>query len=159
MVAAGTRRISTPAYSDAVEIDTLDRRLIHALRVSGRAGFRELAAVLGVSDQTDARRYRTLRERAGVRVVALPNPIRLGYEKWILRLHTAPDAAGPIAAALARRHDTTWVSIMSGGTEIGCNVEVPMTGDRDTLLLQKLPRTPRLVSVSAHWPFRTSPKA
>jgi DNA-binding Lrp family transcriptional regulator len=137
-----------------VEIDMLDRRIIHALRVYGRAGFREMAAVLGVSDQTVARRYRTLRERAGVRVVALPNPIRLGYEKWILRLHTAPGAAGPIALALARRSDTTWVSIMSAGTEIGCNVEVPVSdtsrGDRDTLLLQKLPRTPRLVSVSAH---------
>ena len=128
----------------------LDRRIIHALRVHGRAGFREMAAVLGVSDQTVARRYRTLRERAGVRVVARPDPIRLGYERWIIRLHTAPGAAEPIATALARRPDTTWVSILSAGTEIGCNVEVPVVGDRDSLLLQKLPRTPRLVSVSAH---------
>jgi len=109
-----------------------------------------LGAVLGISDQTAARRYRRLRERAGVRVVGLPNPIRLGYDKWIIRLHTAPDAAGPIAAALARRPDTTWVSILSGGTEIGCNVDSPAAAERDTLLLQKLPRTPRLVSVSAH---------
>lgn len=133
-----------------MELDTLDRRLVHALRVHGRAGFREIGGVLGVSDQTVARRYRRLREAAGVRVVALPNPIRLGYDKWIIRLHTAPDAAGPIATALARRPDTSWVSIMSGGTEIGCNVDSPAVADRDTLLLQKLPRTPRLVSVSAH---------
>jgi DNA-binding Lrp family transcriptional regulator len=133
-----------------MELDMLDRRLVHALRVHGRAGFRELGGVLGVSDQTVARRYRRLRESAGVRVIALPNPIRLGYDKWILRLHTAPDAAGPIANALARRPDTSWVSIMSGGTEIGCNVDSPAVADRDTLLLQKLPRTPRLVSVSAH---------
>jgi DNA-binding Lrp family transcriptional regulator len=133
-----------------VELDMLDRRLVHGLRVHGRVGFRELSVALGVSDQTVARRYRRMREGAGVRVVALPNSIRLGYDKWIIRLHTAPDAAGPIANALARRPDTRWVSIMSGGTEIGCNVETPATADRDTLLLQKLPRTPRLVSVSAH---------
>lgn len=133
-----------------MDIDSLDRRIIHALRVHGRAGFRELAAALGVSDQTVARRYRSLRERAGVRVIARPNPIRLGHENWILRLHTAPDAAGPIAAALARRPDTAWVSVLSGGTEISCNVSLPVTADRDSLLLQKLPRTPRLVSVSAH---------
>jgi DNA-binding Lrp family transcriptional regulator len=145
-----SRRISTSRYSRAVELDMLDRRIVNALRVHGRAGFRELGGVLGVSDQTVARRYRRLREGAGVRVIALPNPIRLGYDRWILRLHTAPDAAAPIANALARRPDTRWVSIMSGGTEIGCNVETPAAADRDTLLLQKLPRTPRLVSVSAH---------
>jgi DNA-binding Lrp family transcriptional regulator len=133
-----------------VEIDELDRRVTHALRINGRAGFREIGAVLGVSDQTVARRYRRLREEVGLRVVGLPNPVELGYETWLLRLRAAPDAARPIAAALARRPDTGWVSITSGGTEIACNVRVPAAADREALLLQKLPRTPRLVSVSAH---------
>jgi DNA-binding Lrp family transcriptional regulator len=133
-----------------VEIDTLDRQVIHALRVNGRAGYREIGAVLGVSDQTVARRYRRLREGAGVRVVGLPNPIALGYEMWLLRLRTTPDAAGAIAAALARRSDTGWVSLTSGGTEIVTNVQVPASADLDALLLDRLPHTPRLVSVSAH---------
>jgi DNA-binding Lrp family transcriptional regulator len=133
-----------------VEIDTLDRQVTHALRINGRAGYREIGAVLGVSDQTVARRYRRLREQAGLRVVGLPNPIELGYESWVLRVRTAPDAALPIAAALARRPDTAWVSITSGGTEISCNVRVPASADREALLLQKLSRTPRLIAVSAH---------
>ncbi|MEV6302593.1 AsnC family transcriptional regulator [Actinoplanes sp. NPDC051861] len=133
-----------------MEIDDLDRQVTHALRINGRAGFREIGAVLGVSDQTVARRYRRLREAAGLRVVGLPNPIELGYESWMLRLRAAPDAAASIAAALARRPDTGWVSITSGGTEIACGVRIPATADREALLLQKLPRTPRLVAVSAH---------
>ncbi|GIF46631.1 AsnC family transcriptional regulator [Asanoa ferruginea] len=133
-----------------MEIDALDRQIIHALRVNGRAGYREIGAVLGVSDQTVARRYRRLREGAGVRVAGLPNPIALGYEMWLLRLRTTPDAAGAIAAALARRSDTGWVSLTSGGTEIAANVQLPATADRDALLLDRLPRTPRLISVSAH---------
>jgi DNA-binding Lrp family transcriptional regulator len=133
-----------------VEIDTLDRQVTHALRINGRAGYREIGAVLGVSDQTVARRYRRLREEAGLRVVGLPNPIELGYESWALRLRAAPDAAVQIAGALARRPDTAWISITSGGTEIACSVRVPAAADREALLLQKLPRTPRLVAVSAH---------
>ncbi|MFC7531553.1 Lrp/AsnC family transcriptional regulator [Actinoplanes sp. GCM10030250] len=133
-----------------MEIDELDRQVTHALRISGRAGFREIGAVLGVSDQTVARRYRRLRDEAGLRVVGLPNPIELGYEMWMLRLRATPDAALAIATALARRPDTGWVSITSGGTEIACNVRVPASADREALLLQKLPRTPRLVAVSAH---------
>jgi DNA-binding Lrp family transcriptional regulator len=133
-----------------VEIDTLDRLVTHALRINGRATYREIGTVLGVSDQTVARRYRRLREEARLRVVGLPNPIELGYETWTLRLRAAPDAAMPIAAALSRRPDTTWVSVTSGGTEIAGSVHVPASADRESLLLQKLPRTPRLVSVSAH---------
>jgi DNA-binding Lrp family transcriptional regulator len=133
-----------------VEIDSLDAQVTHALRISGRAGYREIGAVLGVSDQMVARRYRRLRDEAGLRVVGLPNPIELGYETWVLRLRAAPDAALQIAGALARRPDTGWVSITSGGTEIACNVRVPASADREALLLQKLPRTPRLVAVSAH---------
>lgn len=133
-----------------VEIDTLDRRVTHALRINGRAGYREIGAVLGVSDQTVARRYRRLRQEAGLRVVGRPNPIELGYETWALRLRAAPDAALPIASALARRSDTTWVSVTSGGTEISCSVHVPASADRKELLLQQLPRTPRLATVSAH---------
>ncbi|BBH68743.1 AsnC family transcriptional regulator [Actinoplanes sp. OR16] len=128
----------------------LDRQVIHALRVNGRAGFRELGAVLGVADQTVARRYRRLREHAALRVVALPNPITLNQEMWLIRMRSAPDAAMAIAGALARRRDTVWVSLTSGGTEISCSVRVPAAADWESLLLEKLPRTPRLISVTAH---------
>lgn len=133
-----------------MEIDDLDRQLTHALRINGRAGYREIGTVLGVSDQTVARRYRRLRAEAGMRVVGVPNPIELGYENWLIRLRTAPDSALRIADALARRPDTGWVSITSGGTEIGCTVRVPASADRETLLLRTLSRTPRVISVRAH---------
>ncbi|GAA3303801.1 Lrp/AsnC family transcriptional regulator [Dactylosporangium vinaceum] len=132
-----------------MEIDTLDQSVIDALRLDGRVSFSTLAEVLGVSDQTVARRYRRLHDE-GVRVAAMPDGVRLGYDMWMIRLQSAPDSAAAIADALARRPDTSWVTLASGGTEITCIVQNPGTADRETLLLQKLPRTPRLVSVRAH---------
>ena len=41
--------------------DPLDRQLVHALQLDPRAPFSRVAAVLGVSDQTVARRYSRLR--------------------------------------------------------------------------------------------------
>lgn len=128
----------------------LDRQLITALQVDGRASFRRIGEVLGVSDQTIARRYTRLWANGQVRVLGLTEPHRLGEVSWTVRARTTPDAAVPIAEALARRSDTSWVSITSGGTEIACATRARDAQDADTLLLEKLPRTQRIVDVSAH---------
>lgn len=133
-----------------VELDTMDRQLITALQVDGRASFRRIAEVLGTSDQTVARRYNRLRACGQVRVLGLTEPHRLGEVAWTVRARTTPDAAVPIAEALARRSDTSWVTITSGGTEIACATRARDSQDADTLLLEKLPRTQRIVDVSAH---------
>jgi DNA-binding Lrp family transcriptional regulator len=135
---------------ESVTIGELDRTLIQALQIDGRAPFNRIAAVLGVSDQTVARRYRALRSAGIVRVVAQTDPARLGHERWLLRVRCTPDASLAVANALARRADTNWVHLMSGGTEITCVTQVSDPDERDALLLQKLPRTPRVIDVSAH---------
>ncbi|MFE3763565.1 Lrp/AsnC family transcriptional regulator [Streptomyces sp. NPDC059104] len=133
-----------------VELDALDQCLVQALVIDGRAPFSRIAEVLEVSDQTVVRRYRRLRTEGLVRVVGLPQGSRVGlFESW-LRVQCAPDAALPVAEALARRPDIAWVTLNSGGTEIHCMTRARTRKDRDTLLLEKLPRTRRVTGISAH---------
>ncbi|AWT47875.1 AsnC family protein [Streptomyces actuosus] len=131
-------------------LDELDVRLLCALEVNARASFSRLGAVLGVSDQTVARRYRRLCAEAGLRVVAVRDAERLGHDQWTLRLRCVPDAALTIADALAKRPDTNWIGLAAGGTEIVCGTRPRSAGDRDDLLLGKLPRTPRVLEIRAH---------
>ncbi|WP_369363216.1 Lrp/AsnC family transcriptional regulator [Streptomyces sp. CG4] len=131
-------------------LDHLDLLLLSALEVDGRASFSRIAAVLGVSDQTIARRYRRLCEHGGVRVIALRDASRLGQDQWMLRIRCAPDSALAIAEALARRPDTSWIGLASGGTEVLCLTRPRTPGDHDELLLGKLPRTPNVVEIRAH---------
>ncbi|SEG86138.1 DNA-binding transcriptional regulator, Lrp family [Actinacidiphila yanglinensis] len=138
------------AWSPLAALDALDRQIVHALQVDGRAPFNRLAQVLGVSDQTVARRYARLRREGAVRVLGLTDPLRLGLTPWLVRVRCTPDAAASIGEALARRTDTRWVSLTSGGTEIFCVTHAARAGEADALLLQKLPRTPRVVGVAAH---------
>lgn len=131
-------------------MDPLDRSLVQALTIDGRASFSRLAEVLEVSDQTVVRRYRRLRTTGLVRVVGLPLGSRVGlFESW-LRVQCAPDAALPVAEALARRPDIAWVTLNSGGTEVHCMTRARTRKDRDVLLLEKLPRTRRVTGISAH---------
>ncbi|MFF4214332.1 Lrp/AsnC family transcriptional regulator [Streptomyces sp. NPDC001796] len=127
-----------------------DMALAQALQINGRASFREIADALGVSDQTAARRWARLRSSGRLRVLGLTDPRRLGDSGWLVRVRCTPDAAASIGEALARRTDTSWVHISSGGTEINCSVRTRGPGLEDSPLLQKLPRTPQVVDVSAH---------
>ncbi|MFC6879517.1 MULTISPECIES: Lrp/AsnC family transcriptional regulator [Actinomadura] len=136
--------------TDAVTLDEVDQGLVHALRIDGRAPFRLVGQALGVSENTVARRYRRLRTAGVLRVVGTLNGARLGYNAWTIRLQCTPDAATAIAEALAARPDTSYVYLLSGGTEISCSVQTPTADESEALLLHRLPRTRRVTAVSAH---------
>ncbi|MFF4397265.1 Lrp/AsnC family transcriptional regulator [Streptomyces sp. NPDC001480] len=130
--------------------DPLDLKLLQALQLDGRAPFNQIADVLGVSDQTVARRFRRLRSTIHLRVLGITDESRLGRSTWLLRLRCIPDTAEQLASALARRPDTAYVSVISGGTEVMCAMKPRTRQERDELLLDRLQRTPRVTSVSAH---------
>jgi len=138
------------------KFDALDRRLIHALQVDGRMSFSRIAEVLGVSDQTIARRYTRLRTEGHLRVLASINPSLMGDVMWHVRVQCKPDGAERLGKTLAMRHDTSWVSMSSGGTEISCSTWAPASMVQEpSLLLARLPRTPSVVSMSAHCVMHT----
>jgi DNA-binding Lrp family transcriptional regulator len=131
-------------------LDEIDRQIVHVLTVEPRASFRAIAEVTGISDQTAARRYHKLSESAGLRVLGVVNGARVGWVDWFVRLQTTPGSADSIAEALARRPDTRWVNLASGGTEIICTVQASTPEQRDALFLRGLPGSRRVVQISAH---------
>jgi DNA-binding Lrp family transcriptional regulator len=130
--------------------DLLDTQLLHALQLDGRAPFSLIADVLAVSDQTIARRYSRLHEAGLLRVRGLSNPDRLRENRWMVRVQCTPNAAAAAADALARRADTSWISLTAGGTEIVCAVRTGSGEHDNRLLLQTLPRNRFVVSMVAH---------
>ncbi|MFD0687692.1 AsnC family transcriptional regulator [Actinomadura fibrosa] len=148
---------------DSVTLDGLDRQLLHALQLDGRAPFSRVAEVLGTADRTVARRYRRLRAAGAARVLGLPDVRRTGHREWFVRVRCLPDAAPALADALARRPDTSWVTVLAGGAELSVLVRDP-----DRALLEGLGRTPHVLSVQPcemlrpfmdegrAWPGRTS---
>ena len=135
---------------EVVTLDDIDRQIVHFLTIEPRASFRTLAEVTGISDQTAARRYRRLSEAAGLRVLGVAGGSKVGWVDWFLRLQITPGSADSVAEALARRSDTRWVNLASGGTEIVCVVEARTPEQRDALFLRGLPGSRRVVQISAH---------
>jgi DNA-binding Lrp family transcriptional regulator len=132
------------------QLDDVDRQLLHALTVAPRASFRLLAEVIGVSDQTIARRYRRLAADVGLRVLGLIDGQRAGWVNWLVRLQATPGSAQRIADSLARRPDTRWVRLHSGGAEIVCTVQARTPEQRDALFLRGMPGSRNVTAITAH---------
>src|ERR1700712_5732376 len=96
-----------PGESSRVDVvvDDLDRKILHALQISGRAPFSLIGEVIGVSEQTVARRYRRLRVAGVVRVVGVVDPAMMGQLDWMVRITCRPNAAMALGDALAARDD------------------------------------------------------
>jgi DNA-binding Lrp family transcriptional regulator len=129
-------------------VDALDRQITQCLVHDGRASFRLIADLLGVSEQTVARRYRTLHSSGAVRVQVRPNEYALDLRRWFVRIQCRPDAAQALAEALAARNDVTWVNTTSGGAEVVC-VAFSSRDNVGSSVLDRLPRTSQVLSFAA----------
>jgi DNA-binding Lrp family transcriptional regulator len=140
-----TETITDAAY----DLDAVDHQLMHALGVNGRASFRLIASVIGVSEQTAARRYRRLRDAGVLRVLMLPTPDPADRGQ-LVRLEVQPQAVRAVAEALAGRADVSWLRLMNAGAEILFGVRARTRAERDSLLLDQLPRTGRVVRTTVY---------
>lgn len=135
--------------SETATIDELDGKIIRCLQLSPRIPFRVAADILQVSEQTVARRYRRLERTGIVRATAVLRPTALGQSNWIVRVRCKPSGATPLAQALARRDDVSWVTLAAGGSEIVCVLRSRTAQAREELLMQRLPRTAPVLDISA----------
>ncbi|MGW1674541.1 Lrp/AsnC family transcriptional regulator [Streptomyces sp. NPDC002324] len=129
-------------------MDESDRKILRALQCAPRASFRRIGEVIGVSEQTAARRYRALRRSGVMRVVGTVNPAVHGQAQWVARIRCRPDRVGALADALVRRPDIAHVHLASGGSEIVCLIRSPFDTGRDDILLRQLPRSAAVLDVS-----------
>jgi len=135
---------------EAINIDVLDRRIIHALYLDPRAPFSRLAEVLGSSEQTISRRYRRLFDDRILRVVGQLDSQRIGQSDWAVRIRCAPGSALAVATKLAEHPDTSWVQLTSGGTEIFSTIR-SRDGEQGTpVLLSQLSVGRQVVDYAAY---------
>jgi DNA-binding Lrp family transcriptional regulator len=141
--------VTSVLANETEPLDDLDGKIIQALQIDPRAGFSAIGDVLGVSEQTAARRFRRLRSGGLIRVIGLVSLRHLGQSEWVVRVTCQPGGTGPLADALARRDDVAWVTLTAGGSEIVCSVQSRSDEQRDDLLA-RLPATSRVLGLTAH---------
>lgn len=130
-------------------MDRIDRQIVHCLQHDGRAPFSLIGQVVGVSEQTVARRYRALLDQGALRVLVLPDAAAAGQRSWFIRIQCRPAAADTLAEAIAARDDVSWVSVTSGGGELVCATRTDR-GEANGSVLRRLPKTSQVLSFMAY---------
>jgi DNA-binding Lrp family transcriptional regulator len=133
----------------SVHLDEQDHRLLRCLQLAPRAPFSCFAEVLGVSEQTVARRYRRMRESGIVRVSAVVSAEALGETTWLVRVACQPNGARKLAQALAQRDDIGWVFLAGAGNEVIFAVRSRTAAVREDLLLKRIPSTTPVIGLTS----------
>lgn len=122
-----------------VEIDQLDKKILHALTVDSRLPLNDLSKTVGKSREVVGYRMDRL-ERLGVikAFYTEMNTEKLGYSSAFLLLGTTIEGRQKILAELQSRSDVSWSSTWTGVWGVGMSLYGKNMREMDDKLLQIL---------------------
>ncbi len=96
-------------------LDETDLRIIEALRKDGRVAFAQIAEQLNVSPGMIRLRYNRLVEQGYLKVVAITNPLRMGYRTMaMIGIRVDGSKLLEVAEKIAKLEEVIYLIISSG---------------------------------------------
>ncbi len=102
-----------------VKIDEIDRRIIATLKTDGRTPFSTIARRLGVSPGTVRQRVQRLRDEGVIQIVAVTNPILLGFHTVaMIGVKADGHRLREIAHRIAQFEEVIYLVLTTGGYDL-----------------------------------------
>ena len=120
-------------------LDETDLKIIDALRKDGRVAFAQIAEQLGVSPGMIRQRYTRLVEQGFLKVVAITNPIRMGYKTMaMIGIRVDGSKLLDVADKISKLDEVIYLVISSGRFDIFAEVVCRDHGDLLRFITEKL---------------------
>jgi len=104
-------------------LDETDLDIIEALRKDGRVAFAQIAEQLGVSPGMIRQRYNRLVEQGFLKVVAITNPLRMGYKAMaMIGIRVDGSKLLGVAEKISKLDEVIYMVISSGRFDIFAEV-------------------------------------
>lgn len=137
-------------------MDPVDARIVAALQYDARATYAQLAAIVGVSETTVLRRLQRLRSAGDIDVIGVLDSQRCGLGKPVLvQLLTEPGRTVSVAETVAARPDVRFLTIVSGRTNIICELIVHDRAHLAETLLHEIAGIEGILSTTTSAVLRT----
>jgi Lrp/AsnC family transcriptional regulator for asnA, asnC and gidA len=104
-------------------LDETDLKIMEALQKDGRVAFSQIAGQLGVSPGMIRQRYGRLVDQGFLRVVAITNPLRMGYKTMaMIGIRAEGSKLLDVAEKISRLDEVIYMIISSGRFDIFAEV-------------------------------------
>jgi Lrp/AsnC family transcriptional regulator for asnA, asnC and gidA len=95
-------------------VDAADKQIISLLQVNGRASYSDLARQVGLSEASVRKRVHELRRKAVIQIVAVTDPLQLGFShEAMLAVHAVANPR-ELADELAAIDEVDFVVLVAG---------------------------------------------
>jgi DNA-binding Lrp family transcriptional regulator len=139
-----------------VRLDHVDRRIVAALQADPRASWAQLGTVVGVSETTVLRRVQRMRDGGVLEVVAAADPLHCGFgQPVLLQFRTVPGKAPELARYLAERADSRFVALLTGRSDVLCELIAPDRRYLSQFLSEEVPTTGAVLGTTTEIVLRT----
>ena len=124
-------------------MDELDTKIIVLLQDDGRASNAGIARQVGVSEGTVRRRLKRLVEEEFIRVVALLDPGRMGYQsEALVAVQVDPDKIDVVGGEIAQLDEVSWVAVTTGSFDVFAWATLPSSESLGIFLRTKIGTIP-----------------
>ena len=123
------------------QLDDLDVAIVSQLQKNGSLTNASIAAHedVPVSEETVRRRIKRLLNEGLIKIVAVPDPDKLGYESEVLiGVQVEADKVGDVADALTAIPEITWVTVSTGAYDVFAWASLETSAELSKLLLAKV---------------------
>lgn len=107
------------------QVDDTDRAIIEQLQADGRISYTKLGAAIGLSEAAARQRVQRLMDGGVLQVVAVTNPLSLGYRRMAMIGVRTEGPSDGIAKTLDGFTDIEYLVVTAGSFDIMCEVVVP----------------------------------
>ena len=105
-------------------VDDIDRAIIEHLQADGRLPYTRLASAVGLSEAAVRQRVQRLIDQRVMQIVAVTNPLSLGYRRMAMIGVRAEGDTSSIAARLEAMQDIDYLVVTAGSFDFMCEVVV-----------------------------------
>jgi Lrp/AsnC family transcriptional regulator for asnA, asnC and gidA len=133
--------------SSSKKLDRLDCNLIGLLQIDGRMPNNAIAQELGISEYTVRRRLKRLLDDGIIRIVAVANPIDLGFEiAGNLKIRIDLKKSEQVLGKLKNIDALIWVALTTGGTDVDADFVVRSLKEFQDLVFKQISRIDGVLS-------------